>query len=278
MTRALRTAPLLLLLLAACKKDGGTPAYVRITSPKVITATGHDTITSKITDLWVYVDDAPAGVWEVGSKVPLLGSGNSNVKLIAGIRRNGVTDDRIQYPFYATWSKQIDLVPEGTLELHPVLSYYPDLTYWIEDFSGGGVALDTIDCTAPLVRYNPTDSAYGGFVLDATHDVFRCTDSGNDLGIAYGTTAFLEMDYRSEVQLLIGVRYKIGDVQYQVPYLYVNPTTTVEGVRQWNKIYVDIGTALNVSGATDTRFYIEASLPSTSSSVHAEFDNLRVIH
>lgn len=279
MTRALRTAPLLLLCLAtACKKDGGTPSYAHFTSPKVYSTEEHDTISAKITDLWVYVNDEPAGVWEVGRSVPLLASGTSTIKLIAGIRRNGVTDDRIQYPFYATYEKQVTLQQEGTIELKPVFNYYTGLQRWVEDFSGGGVALDTVDCTSPLVRYTTSDSAYGGCILDATHSTFRCEDSGNALDIEYGATAFLELDYRSNVQLVVGTRYKVSDVQYQVPYVYVTPTYAGYGQMPWNKVYIDLGTPLSVSGATDKRFYIEANLPDGSSTGRVDIDNIRVIH
>ncbi len=60
MTRALPIAGLCILMFAACKKDGAVPAYVRTNTPTVVDASGRG-VSSKITDLWVYVNDQPVG-------------------------------------------------------------------------------------------------------------------------------------------------------------------------------------------------------------------------
>ncbi|MFT3885278.1 MAG: hypothetical protein QM724_07565 [Flavobacteriales bacterium] len=225
----------------------------------------------------MYANDAPAGVWEPGKRIPLLASGTTTVKLIAGIRKNGVTDDRIQYPFYATYVADITLAEEQVKEVRPTFRYYPNLNIWSEDFSGGGVALDTIASLAPLVRYNPHDSAYGGCVLDPTHAAFRCVSGGDPLAVGYALPAFLELDHRNDIPFTVGVRYKVSGIQYQVPYVVITPSPWGVNGRLWNKVYIDLGTPFTVAGATDERFYIEASLPSGAGSARLDLDNIRVI-
>ena len=280
MTRLLPLAGFCCLVLAACKKDGQVPSYAEFDAPMVVDANGAG-ISSRITDLWVYVNDQPAGVWEPGRPVPLLANGNSNVKLIAGVRRNGVINDRIQYPFYATWQQQMDLVPGQTRPVSPQFRYYDNLVFWIADFNTGQ-RFDTLDCTATM-ELVASDSTLAGqglrngrILLDAEHSTYRGVSSG-DAFVNTGTVAFLEMDYRSDTPLLVGVRYSLFGVPQPVGYAYASPTKKSDGSMPWNKIYFDLATPWNVPGAQDKRFFIEANLPSGASTGIVEVDNIKLV-
>lgn len=279
MTRLLPLAGFCCLVLAACKKDGQVPSYAEFDAPMVADANGAG-ISSRITDLWVYVNDQPAGVWEPGRPVPLIASGNSNVKLIAGVRRNGVINDRIQYPFYATWQQQMDLVPGQTRPVSPQFRYYDNLVFWIADFNTGQ-RFDTLDCTATM-ELVPSDSTllgqgshYGRISLDPSHGMYRGVSSGDPFTTTTG--AFLEMDYRSDTRLLIGVRYMKAGVQYDSAYLYVMPTKRGDGSMPWNKIYIDIAEPWNQSAATDKRFYLKAELEGGATAGRIDVDNIKIV-
>ena len=120
--RALRTAPLLLLLMASCGKDGGTPSFIRIGAPKAQKADGSELVPSAVTDFWVYANDQAIGVWQADRRIPVLADGTTNIKLVAGVRKNGITIDRIQYPFYATWSQAVELTLGQETTVDPVFS------------------------------------------------------------------------------------------------------------------------------------------------------------
>lgn len=270
----------ILLLLASCRKDGAIPAYINVVQPAVVDANGAG-ITSKITDLWVYVNDQPAGVWEPGKPIPLIAAGASSVKLIAGVRKNGITNERIQYPFYATWQQPLNLVPEQTLEIQPKFRYFDNLSYWIADFNTGQ-RFDTLDCTATM-QLVPSDStlegqggANGRVNLDPAHSLYRGVSSGDPF-INVSSTAFLEMDYRSDTPLLIGVRYSLYGVAYLAPCVYVNPTRKPDGSMPWNKVYIDLGTPWAVASAMDKRFFLQASLNEGAATGVVEVDNIKVV-
>lgn len=280
MTRALPLVGLLILLLAACKKDGAVPSYIQFRTPVVEDAPGHP-VSSKITDLWVYVNDQPVGVWQPERRIPVIAAGSCNVKMIAGIRRNGITDNRIQYPFYATWEQTLQLVPGQVVPVEPVVRYFNDLNYWLDDFNSGH-RLDTVNCNATL-GLEPTDntligqgSHYGRIILDTDHNLYRGVSSG-DAFTGIGSKAYLEMDYRSDTRLLIGVRYTLQGVQYEVAYVYAKPTKAADGSMPWNKIYVDLAEPWNVSGALDKRFYIKAQLEGGATSGIVDVDNIKLV-
>ncbi len=280
MTRALPLVGLCCCLLAACKKEGAIPAYIRVAPPVVVADAGQEA-SSKITDLWVYVNDQPAGVWQPGRRIPLVANGNSTIKLVAGVRRNGITDNRIQYPFYATWQQQVHLVPEQTTTLAPEFQYFTNLNYWLADLNTGQ-RFDTLNCSATM-QLVPSDSTlvdqgaqYGRIVLDTDHTIYRGVSSG-DAFTTTGGAAFLEMDYRSDTRLLVGVRYLAAGAQYEVAYVYALPTKQADGSMPWNKIYVDLAEPWNVPGALDKRFFIKAELEAGATSGLVEVDNIKLV-
>lgn len=280
MTRDLLCFGLLTLLLASCEKDGATPAYVQLGAPSVL-ADGGQPATSKITDIWVYLNDQPVGVWEPGSRIPLIGTGTRSLKMIAGVRKDGVTDQRIQYPFYATWQQTVDLVPEGSVEISPVFQYFPDLDYWLADFETG-VRFDTLDCTAVLTPV-PGDGTLTGegtrigrVELDTGHPLYRGVSSGDPF-YAVAKNAFLEVDYRSSAPLLFGVDLTQSGQESLVAYAYAAPTVQGDGSMPWNKIYINLGAPLSTPGATNKRIYMEAQLPEGATSAVVELDNIKLV-
>jgi len=280
MTRPFAFASLCILLLSACKKDGAIPAYVQLNVPVVEDANGH-LVSSKITDLWVYLNDEPVGVWESGSHVPLIGAGTATLKVIAGVRNNGASNDRIQYPFYQTWQQTVNLVPEQTVNITPVFHYYDNAYFWLADFETGN-RFDTSDCTATLVLV-PSDSTLVGqgshnglIALDTDHSLYNGVSSGDPF-YSTGPPAFLEMDYRSDTRIEVGVRYMYAGSLAQVTYAYLLATGNSGNVLPWNKVYIDLGTPWNQPGALDKRFYIRAKLENGATTGEVQVDNIKIV-
>lgn len=280
MTRALPLLGLCTLAFAACKREGPTPAYLLLNQPVVVGANGQG-ISAKITDAWVYVNDEPAGVWEPGKRIPLIAEGSSTVRIIAGVRKNGITDERIQYPYYANWQQTLSLVPAQTLSVQPQFHYFNNLTYWLADFDTGH-RFDTLECTA-VMELVPSDSTLTGqgvgngrITLDTAHALYRGVSSGDPFTFI-SPSAFLELDYRGDTPLLVGIRYSVQGDYTNRPYVYVAPTVQPDGSMPWTKLYVDLGTVWQVSGAMDKRFYIEAGLQAGATSGIVEVDNIKLV-
>ncbi len=266
------------LLATSCKKDGAVPAYVQLGTPVVVSADGQDTISSRITDLWVYLDDQPVGVWETGRRVPLIGEGASTVKLIAGVRRNGVIDDRIQYPFYATLTMPAELVREGTLPLRPAFRYFDPVSVWGEYFEGGGVQFDMDTSYSDTVLQVEPSGPFGGYGLatvDPQHDTFQAV-SAEAFPIGSGSTAFLEVDYSCNLQFQVGIRYQANGAYQQAAYMTIQPTHAAGEPLRWNKIYIDAGAMWSSVTGTDKRFFIRTQLGVLNSGQLA-LDNIRLV-
>lgn len=280
MLRVLRFAPLL-LLFTACEKDGGTPAFIRPRTPVVKSASG-DTLFSNITELWIYANDAPIGVWQPNRRVPVLSTGSTQLKFVAGIRKNGITESRIQYPFLATYTLQTDLLEGQEQEISPVFSYYEEPP-WVEDFESQSFNLDLSESDTTLIVYDRDVNAQevlngdgsGGFVLSTEHPSFRALSSGDPAFPSGSVPVFLEFDCRSDMRFLIGVRYTLSGQVYTVPYVYVT-ATGVGNTLGWKHMYIDLGSAWPLSGTTDRRFYIQGDLENGATSGKVTLDNLTV--
>ncbi len=281
-TVVVRCAPLPLLVLGACEKDGATPSFTRILSPTATEADGTTVEPSAVTDFWVFASDEAIGVWQENRRIPVLEDGPTNMKIIAGVRRNGVTNDRIQYPFYSTWSQEVDLVLGEETVLQPVFRHYAD-PIWEEGFEDAGFkfSFDEGEVDMAFVT-DPTDVLVGqksaAIVLDTGHTEFRAVSTAAP-PFPNGTDAtFLEFDHKSDTRFLIGVRYTVpGQPTNTVPYVFVSPSGMAGGPQPWKHLYIDLSTAWG-QGTVDRQFYIEAQLENGATNARIILDNLTVYH
>ncbi|MCB0790517.1 MAG: hypothetical protein H6595_14215 [Flavobacteriales bacterium] len=280
MIRALRYASVILLALPACTKEDLVHSRLRITNPGVATnAAVEGSGSSRITDAWVYANNEALGVWQFPSDLPVLRTGPTEVKLIAAIRRNGYQDDRVQYPFYATWSGNLDLSEDGTTELQPTFQYYDDLDFWIEDFEEAGYAFtpsgDTVlnTITDPTLVFEGNGS--GEMYVDTGRTNVRIT-TADAFSPTANTPVYLEIDYACDQEFLIGFRYTYNGDQEDLPYLNLNATGAGPEL-PWKKCYVDLSGPMNILGASDRRFYIAVQLAGGATSGRVLVDNIKLV-
>lgn len=274
----------LLLLSMACAKGDKIPAYLTINSIALDAGPAQGGNTIRATDAWVFADEELIGVWELPARVPVLRDGNTTIAVIAGVKNNGMYDDRLRYPFFTRWTEEVSVVPAAATALQPVVRYVPQAQFWIEDFGDAGTQLIRMpNSDTTLLLFNPDShpndvlngTTCGGFVLDATKRRVRLrTDQAF---AATGGPLYFEMDYRNDVQLTLGLRYLAGGVITEEPYVYIAPTLRPDGSMPWNKIYIDLAPRFNLAGISQRDIYLEATLPSGSTSGRAFFDNLKVV-
>jgi hypothetical protein len=235
-----------------------------------------------VTDFWVFSNDEAIGVWQENRRIPVLSEGTTNMKIVAGVRRNGVTNDRIQYPFYATWSQEVDLRLGQETVLQPVFTHYA-APIWEEGMEGPGFKFNFDEGDVGLVFVSdPADVLVGqmsaAIVLDTGHTEFRAVTTAAPT-FPNGTEAtFLELDHKSDTRFLVGVRYDLAGQTYTVPYLFVSPSGTAGSVQPWKHLYIDLSSAWGAGGAVNRQFYIQAQLEGGATSARIVLDNLAVYH
>ncbi len=275
---------LLTTFFASCGKNERVPSYLEVGNVALSTTPEQGANTTKITDAWISVDDKLIGVWELPARLPVLAEGHHRVSVTPAIKRNGMFDDRLRYPFYTTWTGEVHMTKEGTSSLSPITTYVANTEFWIEDmqdpFSRFTVSDDS-DTT--LLRFTPADdpdvtfvdgTPCGGFRLDAAHRRIRIfTDEDFDV---YGGPVFLEFDHRNDVTITVGALYTYNGTSYAEPWVIVSPTLKDNGSMPWSKIHVDLSTVFNTAIA-QRDIYLEASLPDGRSAAQVYFDNVKLL-
>ena len=298
------------LSLVSCHKFSGSqtvPAYIHIDSITVdCDYYTYGASTSNITDAWVYVDDQIIGCFELPATFPVLEQGKHKVSIMGGISSDGRGAARGPYPFYQTKVyKDVELVEDSIIKLNPVLDYYPInegvVVGWIEDFEAGNGMESMSWSDTSLFRvsgneaWHSVNSFYSGKVvlppdsLDFTVAIREeLTCHTNLLG---EKPIFLEMDYKTNDTVFVGIIYYKNYQTIQWPLVKVLPTDTEHDVPQkWKKIYINLGTLLHeVESASYFKVYItsDLSLPEDYEQppyIHPNkwryyyFDNLKVLY
>lgn len=276
-------ALLLLPMGTACSKGDKVPSYLEIPSVSVTTTVLQGAPTSKITDVWVSVNDEFIGAWELPARIPVIREGPVEVRVVPAIKRNGMYDDRLRYPFLSPYITTVDLVKNASTSISPIVTYIDAASFWIESFDDPGTLLNLAAASDTiLLRFTPAehpeivldDTPCGGFVLDEEHRYIRVfTEENFDV---FGGPVFLEMDYRSDIQFTVGVQYVFAGSPNIQPYVFVAPTRIPSGITVWNKIHIDLSPVYNTA-ITQRNFFIEASLPEGRTSAAVYLENIKLV-
>lgn len=270
--------------MVACSKGDKVPGYLDIPAITLNAGSNAGGNTIRATDAWVYADEELIGVWELPARVPVLKSGATTITVAAGIKQNGMYDDRLRYPFYTRWEGMVDLAPTSSQSILPVVNYIPQANFWIEAFEDVGTQLNvTSNSDTTLLRFTPQShpdivldgTPCGGVILDSENRYIRLyTDINFEPS---NGPIFLEMDYRNDVQFTVGVTYVQSGTPIVQPYVYVVPTRRSDGSMPWNKIYIELSSRWNLAGIGQRNFFLEVALPSDRNSGEVYFDNIKVV-
>ena len=296
----------LVLLLFSCKKfkgDQQIPAYLRV-EPWTFT-TNYDVegaATHAITDAWVYIDGNLHGCFELRSHddgkyvtIPILEEGSHKIHLYPGVKLNGISSTRIQYPFYQPDIQYITLKQGDIVTMNPSTKYYDidansAMCFKVmEDFEDiNNIQIYSTDTTYaeleqishrtdPNAWLDPVDTLNhyrsGHIHLGDTIKRFcLASDELTDIP-SVGNYVLLEMDYKCTSEILVGLYLKSGQngiVDKELIYLKAS--------NNWKKVYINFSPTFNENPHIDyAKFYLKGAV---SGDATADFyiDNLKLIY
>jgi len=260
-----------LLIIFACQKEENPntiPAYLKIDA---ITLNENNT-TANITDAWVYINDQLQGVYELPATFPMLENDYQTLRIKAGIKSNGIASSRIAYPFYASFIDTILLTPNQTITVNPTVSYLDSLGFWLEDFETG-LSLDTDSLSFSIDNFNGIDNKYGKITLQDSMFLSEITTFELPYLPQAGAPVFLELDYTSNTQFLVGVYINYPQSVVQKDLLWINPKD------DWNKIYINLTSTISEGvGAASFKVFIGMIRDFSLDKNELYFDNLKVVY
>ena len=273
-----------LMLFTSCDKfkgDQTIPAYLTIDSIYITTSLSmQGSASAKITDAWVYVDDMQIGAFQLPARVPVLQKGMHVVKILPGIKKNGIAATRVAYPFYIPVEETLDLKEGDTTAMGVLKSnYYPTTEFdLIEGFEGVTLFFDTTLRSEVALELTPIGSPLtfegnhsGEVRMDSVGQFFECVND-RDFLIPFAPV-YLELNFNTNNTLVMGVfLYGISVIQ-QVPIIFLQPT---DG--KWKKIYVDMTNTLNAySGMIQFRVFLSAIQETSVDEALILMDNIKVV-
>lgn len=285
---------LLILLVSACDvfdKDEPIPGFVYVEAGDLIVASDgrEGPNTNAIVDAHIFANDIFVGTIELPGSVPILEEGPTRITIGGGIQNNGISSDRIIYPFYEFLQTTVDLKPGIVSPIREdsiaEFNYFPtgdqaQLKMLFEGFENIGNVWEPSQIEGTAIINSSEDvlpgsgSNSGKIVLDddfPNFEVFSQEPEWDLSGIAPGNTVYLELDYKGNNPIEIGIRTRTPSVR-KIFALGLNPTET------WTKIYVDLTNEIGQGQTIDFQIYLEAVKTTTDPQAIIYLDNMKVVY
>lgn len=285
-----------LFILQGCDlfdKEEDIPGFIYIDSADLVTIPETEGAnTNGIVDVHAFANGQYLGAYELPANIPVYASGTTTFTLSAGIKNNGLAANRIIYPFYANTYTDVTLIPgvsvPVTADSAVTFQYFhaegsqPDpLRFQIEDFEWpGNVWIPAEEDSVGVI--NTTEPAFvrtglggGKVLLDEARTkltVYSSLDSWDLSDIPPAGVVYLEIDFKGDVPMLIGVR-TVESVPRNIFALGLNATP------DWAKVYVELSDeihgAVNIS---EFQIYLYAEKPTTLGQATIALDNIKVVY
>ena len=271
----------ILFVFVACKKDEvAIPTYFQINEIGFYDNINGETSTSKISDVWFYVNDQKQGIYEMPCTFPVIGYGINNIKIFSGIKVNGISASRDIYPFYESYDTTLNFISDSILSLVPTTKYKQNLNFYSEDFDGLGNNFDiSINSDTNFISPFPTDSVYGQLsnvgkvILQNPFLNFEATTFEIDDFPSAGSPVYIELDYKNNSTFIIGAYVNFSQSVIKKSIIAINPS------EDWNKIYVNLTPTINESiGAQSLKVFISMLRPESMNSAELSIDNFKIIY
>lgn len=270
-----------LLPFFSCNKDKfKAPAAAYIVVDPVTLKTNFTTQGSnsqKITDIWYYVGGQFKGVYPVGSIMPVVASGKTEIKLFAGIKNNGISATRLPYPFYNSITLNKDIEPGKTYTVTTEFQYNAGVFfYYHDDFdsgAGAGSYFTSAGDSSYVITYDPsrTFGGIGGSVfmsMSNAKPTSRMVQTSAFFLPSDGSTIYLELNYRCNQPFNVGI---IGGGFDERTALTVNTS------EEWNKIYVQLTKVVSTPPVyAGYKVFIHAEKKVVSPQIY--IDNVKLIY
>lgn len=280
--------------LSGCDKEKETiPSYLHIKKFKFSTVVPQGLNTSDISSAKVFADGNEVGTFELPVTIPILVTGDVEITLLPNIKENGSSNYHKQYIPYQSFIKTINFKKERIDTIEPFTTYRPTpptVFAWMEDFEDAGIALEKygINNTNDSILRIPTntpgvDQPFTGSNHCGLIDI-QPSGSNVDLELAtspgwiklpnLGTDVYVEMDFKSNVNVQVGIYTESSTTVTRIPVVFTYPT------EKWKKIYINLKSEIgDLPDNTNVKVFFGV-YKSEDISIHPKvyLDNLKLVY
>ena len=267
----------ILFFLFSCEvinNEEDIPSIITIESIEV-----NGTHSSKITDAWVYIDNEFQGVFPLPANFPVLKTGELEIIIEAGIKKNGISSSRENYPFFTSFELNTELLENKNTSFNPTVSYSLSNFPYNENFESVGTSLSVVsDSSNHTIEkiYDSSNNNYGNYYAKSVisgefGELFECNTP--DFNLPKDKVVYLEMDYKCNAPIIVGI-YANGSAEIDKnTIIYLNEK------EEWNKIYISLTEIIyNYNDANDYKLFFAIPRDTTVVQNEMYLDNIRLLY
>jgi len=254
------------------------PMFIEVNSVGLNTSTAQGSASHNIIDIWPNAEGQSLGVFEMPITFQVLDDNETtNMIYFAGIRRAGFPNDHTIYPFYERIQFDRDFVPDSRVVEDLVFRYKENTQFRvIEDFELNHSFTEDIDENEETTIVRTTDGGMEGncalITLTEENNEFVVGTSDEIIDLpTNGTAVYMELDYKTDVNLGIGLQADVNGSEIEQFLLVLTPNET------WNKVYIDFSELLQDSALPAYRLILGARYEGDSTA-EVRFDNIKLMH
>lgn len=255
------------------------PMYFQIDSVGFETKPEEGINTAKINAVAAFAYGFSIGVYEIPARIPVIEEReNLDLVLFGNIRNNGIASNPINYPFFEPLEYNFEFEPGATRKLNPVFKYSDASNVrMISDFESGNDFTVNVDNNPGIVFKRSSETPYGNFCGKITlsnpgEEFEKSTFTAISKQEVANGSVFLEMDYRNEIPIAVGV-FRIESGGLFVPFYKL----VLNEQDDWNKVYIELTTEIADAQVENFTILIGSAAGNTNTG-SVWIDNLRLLH
>jgi hypothetical protein len=230
---------------------------------------------TKITDCWVTLNGLFLGAFEMPSSIPVLFDGEVDARLSPGIKVNGISSNRIIYPFYKEYEISTELNFDQNVILNPTTEYKENTEFQLlVDFELLGDIFEATDTILPI-PFTQTEEVFQGqkscaICVNNENPYFQIQ---NTVDFSFDNpfeTIFVELDFKASIPFSIGI-VTDDNLNTRQEHMIIFSSDS------WKKLYLDISPLIG-TGNSEYKIYFEGTLPSELDSGCVFLDNIKIVH
>lgn len=268
------------ILLAGCDTDDKDAAFLLINEVDIAPLRPGVPETQNISDVWVILDNENYGVWPLPARIPIELSGEAQViQLAPGVRVNGVSGAARQYPYFDFYTIEREFTSGEEVEVVPRFEYFDIVEVGFEEgFEiSNNFAIDLDGNVNTTILRSEADARLGShsgrIAITTENSEMQVSNLTRlDADLLDGPNAYLELDYKGDIPLLVGyITYgNFIDGDYKV---------LIRESEEWKKIYIDLSQELTAFGVDEYQIQLGTSLDGLDASSGTIYvDNVRLLH
>lgn len=274
---------LIILGLTSCglgDSEKPIPFFLDLKSPQVIEPIQNIPGTHKITEAWVFADGQIQGLFPVPGIAPLhLINEKTEIKILAGIKNNGMNDNPVFYPFLKEVPVVLSPEPNKTYEVPLNFSYTEGAKFSVnENFEGNHLFTFNLDNkTGPKLISTSEQSRTGlksGMVVltNSNNFIEVATETSVQRGFNSRGESYVEFDYKGEGEVAVGIA-KSQNGFFRVEYILFVPAKS-----DWNHIYVEFTDKISPNDFDSYKMLLAFTKTGNSAESKIYIDNYKHVH